>query len=320
MAPADLVGQSAAIVQLRQRVEALATAADGAILVVGEAGTGKELVARCLHDRSARRDSPLVVVNCAALTESQLEAALFGHEPGAFADAPRGRDGVLAGTGTVFLDEVAELPLHLQSRLARVLADGVWRRVGGVQERPVRCRLIASSRRDLAEVVASGAFRVDLLQRLATITLRLPPLRERSDDVPLLAHYFLDHFGRQMGKALAGFGEEALETLGERDWPGNVRELRNAVELAAIHCERGLIQEQHLPHWEGVSPGINDVIPREMVELPTGDRSLRSVEKIMVGRVLDETRWNISRAAALLGINRTTLYNKIKLYELGARP
>lgn len=319
----ELVGQSTSIQQLQQRIDQVAGAPDTTILIEGQSGTGKELVARSIHERSSRREGPFVAVNCAALTESLLEAELFGYEPGAFTGATKeGKDGLFASAdgGTILLDEIGEMPLNLQAKLLRVLQEKSFRRVGGVKDRPARVRIIASTNRNLAEQTASGQFREDLFYRLHVITIRVPSLGERTDDIPLLAHYFLDHFGRQMGKSLSGFSEDAMETLCEHLWPGNVRELKNAVEHAAILCSGGLIDECHLPRWDGGMPGGSDVIPRETVELPAGDRSLRSVEKVLVQLVLEETNWNISKAASMLGINRTTLYNKIKLHNLGQRP
>ncbi|MAE77876.1 MAG: hypothetical protein CMJ85_13520 [Planctomycetes bacterium] len=319
----ELVGQSAHLRQLSTRIEQVAHAPDTTILIEGESGTGKELVARSIHEMSSRRDGPFVVVNCAALSESLLEAELFGYEAGAFRGATReGKEGLfsIADGGTLLLDEISEMPTNLQAKLLRVLQERSYRRVGGAKDRPARARVIAASTRNLMQEVQAGRFKEDLFYRLHVITMKVVPLRDRTDDIPLLAHYFLDHFGRQMGKALSGFSEDAMETLSERSWPGNVRELKNAVEHAAIVCAAGLVDECHLPRWDGGAPDGTDVIPRDTVELPEGDRSLRSVEKILVTMVLEETAWNISKAASMLGINRTTLYNKIKLHGLGSRP
>jgi DNA-binding NtrC family response regulator len=168
--------------------------------------------------------------------------------------------------------------------------------------------------------VQAGRFREDLFYRLNVMTVHVPPLRERAADIPLLSHFFLDQVGRQMGKALSGFTEEAMETLCEYSWPGNVRELRNAIEHACIVCPSGMIDEVHLPKFTGGSPDGSDRIDRTSVVLEGQDRSIRALESQLVAKVLDDTQWNISRAAAILGINRTTLYNKIRVYELGKRP
>ncbi|PIE24694.1 MAG: hypothetical protein CSA62_02355 [Planctomycetota bacterium] len=319
----ELVGNSEIVRKLKTRIDQVACAPDTTILIQGQSGTGKELVARSIHERSSRRNGPFVAVNCAALTESLLEAELFGYEAGAFTGATReGKEGLFeaADGGTLLLDEIGEMPVTLQAKLLRVLQERSYRRVGGVADRPARARIIAATNKDLAEQVQNGGFREDLFYRLCVIALEIPPLRDRPEDIPLLAHYFLDHFSRQMGKSLSGFSEEAMETLSEHEWRGNVRELKNAVEHAAILCPSGLIEEAHLPAWDESPLSRNDVIPRETVELPGDDRSLRAVERILIEKVLQETRWNISRAASELGINRTTLYNKIKVYGLGGRP
>ena len=181
-------------------------------------------------------------------------------------------------------------------------------------------RVVAATNRDLKAMVAAGTFREDLYYRLAVMTVNVPSLCERAADVPLLSHFFLDQIGRQMGKALSGFTEEAMETLCEYRWPGNVRELRNAIEHACIVCPSGMIDESHLPKFTGGELDGSDRIDRGGLVLPGEDRSLKALESQLVAKVLDDTKWNISRAAAILGINRTTLYNKIRLYEIGKRP
>lgn len=319
----ELVGLSPAIREVQTRIDQVAHAPDTTVLITGQSGTGKELVARCVHERSARRHGPFVAVNCAALTEALLEAELFGYEPGAFTGASReGKDGLFAVAtgGTLFLDEIGEMEPTLQAKLLRVLQERTFRRVGGVQDVPVDVRIIASTNRDLRQMVQAGTFREDLFYRLNVMAVEVPPLRERSEDVPLLSHFFLDQIGRQMGKSLSGFTEEAMETLTEYRWPGNVRELRNAIEHACIICSQGMIDEVHLPKFTGGMPDGSDEIDRTALVLDGQDRSIRALESQLVSKVLEDTDWNISRAAAILGINRTTLYNKIRLYELGKRP
>jgi DNA-binding NtrC family response regulator len=319
----ELVGLSPAIRDVQTRIDQVAHAPDTTVLVTGQSGTGKELVARCIHERSARRHGPFVAINCAALTEALLEAELFGYEPGAFTGAQKdGKDGLfaVAAGGTLFLDEIGEMEPTLQAKLLRVLQERSFRRVGGVQDLPADVRIVASTNRDLRQMVQRGGFREDLFYRLNVMTVHVPPLRERAADVPLLSHFFLDQIGRQMGKALSGFTEEAMETLCEYGWPGNVRELRNAIEHACIVCPSGMIDEIHLPKFTGGSPDGSDQIERASVVLEGQDRSLKALESQLVSKVLEDTQWNISRAAAILGINRTTLYNKIRLYELGKRP
>lgn len=319
----DIVGLSAGISEVQTRIDQVAHAPDTTVLITGQSGTGKELVARCVHERSARRHGPFVAINCAALTEALLEAELFGYEPGAFTGASReGKDGLFAVAkgGTLFLDEIGEMEPNLQAKLLRVLQERVFRRVGGVQDVPVDVRIITSTNRDLREMVKAGGFREDLFYRLNVMAVHVPPLRERAEDVPLLSHFFLDQIGRQMGKSLSGFTEEAMETLTEYSWPGNVRELRNAIEHACIVCPNGMIDEVHLPTFTGGLPDGSDEIDRTSLVLEGQDRSIRALESQLVAKVLDDTDWNISRAASILGINRTTLYNKIRVYELGQRP
>ena len=319
----ELVGLSPAVREVQTRIDQVAHAPDTTVLVTGQSGTGKELVARCIHERSSRRHGPFVALNCAALTEALLEAELFGYEPGAFTGAAReGKDGLfaVAAGGTLFLDEIGEMEPTLQAKLLRVLQERTFRRVGGVQDVPADVRIVASTNRDLRAMVQTGGFREDLFYRLNVMTVHVPPLAERAADVPLLSHFFLDQIGRQMGKALSGFTEEAMETLCEYRWPGNVRELRNAIEHACIVCPNGMIDELHLPRFTGGVPDGSDEINREALVLAGPDRSIRALETLLVARVLDDTHWNISRAASILGINRTTLYNKIRLYELGQRP
>ncbi len=264
-----------------------------------------------------------MALNCAALTESLLEAELFGYEPGAFTGASRdGKDGLfaVAAGGTLFLDEIGEMAKSLQAKLLRVLQERSFRRVGGVQDISVDVRIVASTNRNLRAQVEAGNFREDLFYRLNVMNLEAPALADRFEDIPLLSHFFLDQFGHQMGKALSGFTEEAMETLCEYSWPGNVRELKNAIEHAAIVCASGMIDEIHLPKFTGGAIDGSDTIARNMITLDAKDRSIRALEGQLVAKVLEETSWNISKAAAILGINRTTLYNKIRLHNLGRRP
>jgi two-component system response regulator HydG len=319
----ELIGLSPALREVQARAEQVAATPDAPVLVVGEAGAGKELVARTIHERSARHLGPFVAVNCAAMTPALLEAELFGYEAGAYAGGARhGKDGLfaLAAGGTLLLDEVSAIDPSLQVKLLRVIQERTFRRVGGVVDLPADVRIVAASRQDLRPLLADGRFREDLFFRLDVTNVRVPPLRERAADVPLLAHFFLDQIGRQMGKAFAGFSEEAMETLVEHAWPGNVRELRNVVEHACIVSPGGMLEEQHLPKFTGGLPDGSDEIDRSAVVLTGADRSIRALEERLVASVLDDTQWNISRAASILGINRTTLYNKIRLYGLGKRP
>jgi len=323
LASTDLVGLSPAIRQVQSRIDQVSHVADTPVLITGRNGTGKELAARCVHERSSRRHGPFVSINCAALTENLLEAELFGYESGAFTGGnPEGQDGLLAAAagGTLYLDEIGKMATNLQAKLLRVLQERTFRRVGGVQDLTVDARVVASTNRDLRADVEAGSFRGDLFYRLSVMTVQVPTLSDRPEDIPLLAHFFLDQIGRQMGKALSGFTEDAMETLCEYAWPGNVRDLRNTIEQAAIVCSAGMIDEDHLPTFTGGAPDGSDTISRGSITLDVMDRSIRALEGQLVARVLGETSWNISKAAAILGINRTTLYNKIRLHSLGQRP
>src|SRR5690606_10841976 len=213
-----------------------------------------------------------------------------------------------------------EMRTALQAKLLRVLQERTFRRVGGSRDIHADVRIIASTNRDLRKEVEAGRFREDLFYRLNVMNIEVPALRDRQQDIPLLAHFFLDLFGRQMGKHLTGYTEEATETLCEYHWPGNARELKNAIEHAAIVCPGGMIDEVHLPRFSSGALDGSDEIERNVIVLDGGDCSIKALEAQLVAKVLDHTRWNISRAAAMLGINRTTLYNKIRTHQLGVRP
>jgi len=321
-----VVGSSAALKGLLELVERVAATPSTTVLIQGESGVGKELVARAIHERSSRAEAPFIGINCAALAEPLLEAELFGYEPGAFTgSAPGGRTGLIAAAegGTLFLDEIGELAGPLQAKLLRVLQERVYRRVGASADLKLDARIVAASNRDLDELVEQGRFREDLFYRLNVMSLRVPPLRERSEDVPELARHFLRRFGEEFGKSFQGFSEPAMERLTAHPWPGNVRELRNTVERAALLCGEALVRPEHLG-LEAPGPGSPDRPDDEPgvyhLPLPPGERSLRAAEEALIRRVLAETGGNRSRSARLLGINRTTLYNKLRAYGLESLP
>ncbi len=312
-----IVGRSPAIRNVLRQITSVAVTPNTTVLLQGESGTGKELVARAIHDHSERRMKPFIAINCAALTESLLEAELFGYEKGAFTGAsPNGKQGlfVAADGGTIFLDEISELASGLQAKLLRVLQERNVRRVGGERDLPVNVRVIASTNRDLQTEVQQGRFRQDLFFRLHVMSIELPPLRDRREDLPLLSHYFLEHYNKDLNKELRGFSSQAMEALSRHSWPGNVRELRNAIERAAIVARGSWIEEGDLSLHSNTS--FQD--SNSELRVPATERSLRGVEKALIQQVLGETRGNISRSATLLGINRTTLYNKMKLYGVEA--
>jgi DNA-binding NtrC family response regulator len=297
-----LIGQSPEMVAI-YRLVARVAGLDTTVLLQGETGTGKELVARAIHYASPRAARPFVVVDCAALPESLFESELFGHERGAFTGAVQSRRGMLetADGTTCFLDEISELSLGLQAKLLRVLQERVLRRVGGNEPIPVNLRLIAATNRDLRKRVEEGTFREDLYYRLNGVTITMPPLRERGADIPLLAHDFMQRYAAAAGKRLEGFSREALALLADYRWPGNVRELEHAVERAVALCRSALILPEDLP------PEIRAETARPP-ELPARRMTLEEVKRWYVAAVLEETGGNKLRAAEILGIDRRTLY------------
>ena len=297
-----LLGQSPPMVAI-YRLVARVAATDTTVLVQGETGTGKELVARAIHYASPRAERPFVAIDCAALPETLFESELFGHERGAFTGAVQSRRGLLetADGSTCFLDEISELSPGLQAKLLRVLQERVLRRVGGNDPIPVNLRLIAATNRDLRKRVEEGSFREDLFYRLNGVTITMPPLRERGADVSLLANDFVQRYGAASGKRLEGFAPEALALLTAYRWPGNVRELEHTVERAVALARSAVILPEDLP------PEVRAENARAP-ELPAGRMTLDEVKRWYVGAVLDETGGNKLRAAELLGIDRRTLY------------
>ena len=303
-----LVGDSPAMKRVVQLIERVAPA-DATALVRGASGTGKELVARALHVNSPRADRPLVTVNCAALTESLLESELFGHEKGAFTGAVQTKPGLVevAEGGTLFIDEIGEMAPGLQAKLLRVLENGQFRRVGGTQEIHADVRVVAATNRNLAEELKGGRFREDLYYRLNVVTIELPPLRERREDIPLLVEHFLTT--RQVGPLRSRVSPEAMQALMNYVWPGNVRELANVLERAQILAEDHLITLDDFPEaLSAARPGGG----------PSGGdpRHLSEVERQHVRAVLQQEKGNKVHAARALGISRRSLYRLIEKYSL----
>jgi two-component system response regulator HydG len=300
----DLIGASKCMQQLFELIEEVA-GVDSPVLLQGETGTGKELVARAIHSVSERRYGPFIPINCGAFTETLLESELFGHESGAFTGAKRAKKGriEMARGGTLFLDEIGEIPLKMQIDLLRVLQEKCIHPVGGLKDIPVDFRLICATHRDLKKEIERGAFRLDFYYRLNVIEIEIPPLRERKDDIPVLAQHFLDRFRRETNKPVMGIHQQGVDILESYDWPGNVRELENAVERAVV-----LAKGRYL--------GRDDFafLFRSSGQAPV--QSLRDNEKQHIERVLKLCKWNISRAAGVLEISRITLHSKIKKYEL----
>jgi len=297
-----LVGQSHQMVEIYKLIARMA-ALDTTVLIEGETGTGKELVARAIHGASARAARPFVVVDCAALPETLFESELFGHERGAFTGAFAARRGLLETStgGTCFLDEIGELTAPLQAKLLRTLQDRSIRRVGGNDAIPVDVRVVAATNRDLRRLIADGGFRDDLYYRLNVVTITVPPLRERASDIPLLAQHFLEIFARRGGRAVKRLAPEAVALLTAYRWPGNVRELEHVIERAtALSSSETLLLDDFPPHLHEE----RDRAPR----LPSEGMTLEDVKRWYVNKVLEEAGGNKLRAAELLGIDRRTLY------------
>jgi len=303
----EIVGASPAIQKVFTSI-GLVAQTDSTVLLLGETGTGKELIARALHNRSQRRQSVMVKVNCGALPASLVESELFGHEKGAFTGAVSQKKGrfELAHRGTIFLDEVGELPLETQTKLLRILQEQEFERVGGFQTHKVDVRVIAATNRDLEQEVRRGAFRADLFYRLNVFPIEVPPLRERKDDVPLLAGYFVRKFSQRMGKRIQGINRAVYEQLHQYDWPGNVRELANLLERAVILCQSDILELKHLAVSRAKQGSAG---PAE--GLPTLEES----ERRLILRALEQTGGTLAGpngAAQILGLNRSTLWSRMK--------
>lgn len=281
---------------------------DSAVFVQGESGTGKELIANTIWQYSRRSEAPLIALNCAALSETLIESELFGHEKGAFTNAYQAKYGLVevADKGTLFLDEIGEMPVALQAKLLRFLDSGEFRRVGSNKTMNVDVRVIAATNKDLKGPIAEGRFREDLFYRLNVINLHIPPLRERSDDIPTLARHFLKKYCMRLSKEITDFSAGAMELLMGYDWPGNVRELENIIERGVILCESETIEIDCLS-----LPAISEKT------CPANNPSLEDIEKEYILRVLRENEGNQTKASQVLGIDRKTLYHKLKKYGLG---
>jgi two-component system response regulator HydG len=313
-----IIGKSEAMKALLEMLTMVAPS-DATVLISGESGTGKELIARSLHVNSPRKDHPMVVVNCAAITETLLESELFGYEKGAFTGAHKRREGRFkqADRGTIFLDEIAETSPNMQAKLLRVLQEKEIQRVGSEEIIQVDVRIVAATNRDLETEVADGRFREDLFYRLNVMPLTVPPLRERLDDIPLLADYFLKRYAKKNRKSVRGFTPLAMEMLLKYEWPGNVRELENAVERAVILLTGEHITEKQLPLNIVKQYGGSDGSAPSSPPPADGTRSLEEVEKEAILATLKATGGNKSECARRLGITRKTLHNKLKGFGIG---
>lgn len=307
--PIRIIGKSPKILSVLEMIQIVAPTSS-TVLITGETGTGKELVAREIQRLSKRADKPFIRINCAALPEGLIESELFGHEKGAFTGALRTRRGKfeLADGGTILLDEIGEIGIATQAKILRVLQEKEFERIGSDQTRTVDVRVIATTNKDLGEEMRAGRFREDLFYRLNVFPIDLPPLRERKEDIPLLVEHFIQRYRPLCNSRVVGIDKHALEYLMEHNWPGNVRELENCIERAMIVCKGEKIEK-------------SDILPptslrsKDQLTLDPGI-SLREMEKIMVLKTLESIGWNRTKAAAKLGISTRTLRNKLKEYKL----
>jgi DNA-binding NtrC family response regulator len=329
----SVVSVSPKMIELMNFVRKVASSAATTILIQGESGTGKDLIAKAIHYESSRQGKPFVAINCSAIPETLMEAELFGHEKGAFTDAKQMKKGLFeaADGGTLFLDEIGELSPLLQAKLLRVLEDQVIRRVGGVRDMQVDVRVIAASNRDLEKAVREGQFRQDLYYRLAIIAIFIPPLRERKEDILPLVDFFIERYNRRFKKAVRGITEDTRRLIFTHTWPGNVRELKNTIERGMILEDEPLLRPEYLPFSVGESGGRTlfertspaeggQVLPNGRIlprlYIPEGGTSLEEVEHAMVELAMRQAHGNQTHAAKLLDISRDALRYKLKKFGL----
>ena len=331
----DVIGISSKMTELMNFVRKIAVSEATTILIQGESGTGKDLIAKAIHYQSRRQDKPFVAINCSAIPETLMEAELFGHERGAFTDAKAMKRGLfeMADGGTLFLDEIGELSPLLQAKLLRVLEDQIVRRVGGVRDMQVDVRVIAASNRDLEKAVHESTFRQDLYYRLAIISVFIPPLRERKEDIIPLVEFFMSRYNRKFRKEIKGLTEETSKLLHKHEWPGNVRELKNAIERAMILEDEEMLRPEYLPFavgkravgmtaFEASSTGngskeLSNGRSLPKLSIPDGGTSLEEVERAFVEMALSQANGNQTQAAKLLDISRDALRYKLKKFGLG---
>ncbi len=311
------IGESPRMQELFEKIRKIGASQASTVLIQGESGSGKELVARAIHRSTTGATGPVIEINCAAIPETLLESELFGHEKGAFTDAKSRKTGLIeaAANGTLFLDEIGEMGLQLQARLLRVLENRTFRRVGGIEDLQVRARIVAATNKDLLKEAEAGRFRSDLYFRLGVIVLEVPPLRERPEDIGLLADFFIDRFNQELGKSVAHVDKALLELLQGYGWPGNIRELKNLMERILLLETTDTLRPEHLPDsirrpetpFSAVETGVFRPEPISAVELRH------------IIRTLDHTGGNKSKAATILGISRQTLREKLKQGEKRAQ-
>jgi PAS domain S-box-containing protein len=313
----QMVIESSAMKQLIQFVRRVAGSEVSTVLIEGESGTGKDIVAKYLHYQSRRRSQPFLAINCAAIPETLLESELFGYEKGAFTDARQQKRGILelASGGTVFLDEIGEMPLALQAKLLRVLEEQAFRRLGGVKDVRVDLRVIIATNQDLRQAIRQGRFRLDLYYRLNVIQLAIPPLRERRDDILPLMNHFINSFNQRFKRQIKGVSPQAAALLLAHDWPGNVREVRNTIERAMVLEDSSWLQPSSLRIQRDSPAGVPALATPSAAANFEGMR-LEEAERTMLLRALEKSGWNQSQAARALGISRDTLRYRMKKFDL----
>ncbi len=305
----DFVGNSPAMREIYSMIQLVAGSTTG-VLITGESGTGKDVVARLIHLKSPRADLPFIAINCAAVPREVFENELFGHESGAFTGATSKKAGYLemANRGTLFLDELAEMDTETQAKLLRVIETNSFRRLGGKDEISVDVRMLAATNKNITQALQSGELRKDLYYRFSVIEFRLPPLRDRREDIPVLIDHFLHMFCEKHRKAIKSFTDESMEALMSYDWPGNIRELRNVIERAVLLCAEDTVPLDYLPRdISRVKP------PDHFVTIPVGT-PLRTAEKDLILQTLSSVDNNKSKAASILGLSRKALYNKLRRF------
>jgi PAS domain S-box-containing protein len=314
----EVIAESAPMREMVNFVRRVAVSEATTILLEGENGTGKDLIAKTLHYQSVRQAEPFIAINCAAIPETLLESELFGYEKGAFTDARSQKRGIfeLADKGTLFLDEIGEIPLMLQAKLLRVLEEQSFRRLGGLKDINLDLRVVAATNKNLREAVKEGAFRQDLYFRLNVIQILIPPLRDRVDDILPLTRFFIEHYNRKFKRSIEGVNDAAAKLLLSHDWPGNVRELRNAIERSMILEESALITPPSLPISISRPDPNQPLAATPNLEIPTDGLSLEDNERNLLARALEKTDGNQTQAARLLRITRDTLRYKMKKFNL----
>lgn len=306
----NMIGRDKALLDIFDKIQLVAKT-EATVFISGESGTGKELIAEAIHKGSNRKDNPFIKVNCAALTDTLINSELFGHEKGAFTGATQKKQGLFekASGGTIFLDEIGDIPIQTQVALLRVLEQGSFQRVGGTETVQVDTRVICATNKNLMTAIAEKAFREDLYYRINVVSLTAPPLRARKSDIPMLTHYFVTLHSQKNGKQPLTISSSAMSILCDYNWPGNIRQLSNVIERAVVFCKAGQIKPEHLPH-EITKPEGHDM------EIILSTPNIASAEEQLIRTTLHESNWHLTKSAQALGISRGTLYSKMSRYGI----